>query len=142
VDGVHGGRVARVLVEEGGECFHGFTYSRHPAACAVALANVRILRDERLVERAETDIGPYLQRRWCTLAKHPPVGEVRGLGMLCALEIVQDRMARRFFEPRGEVGQLCRDFGFDNGLVMRAVKDTMIVAPPSIIRREAGGRTG
>jgi putrescine aminotransferase len=129
-------RVARVLIEEGGEFFHGFTYSGHPAACAVALANVQILQDERLVERAETDIGPYLQQRWRALAEHPLVGETRGLGMLCALEIVQDRTARRFFEPRGETGQVCRNFCFENGLVMRAVQDTMIVAPPLIISRE------
>ena len=126
-------RVADVLVAEGGEFFHGFTYSGHPTACAVALENLRILREERLVERVARDIGPYLQQRWRELCDHPLVGEVRGVGMLCALELVRDKRTREPFPHPGRVGTLCRDFCFDNGLVMRAVRDTMIAAPPLVI---------
>src|SRR5690606_15296313 len=68
-------RVARVLREQGGELAHGFTYSGHPVCAAVALENLRILEDERVVERCRNDTGPYLAERWLSLAQHPLVGE-------------------------------------------------------------------
>ncbi|HXH04167.1 MAG TPA: aspartate aminotransferase family protein [Candidatus Competibacteraceae bacterium] len=129
-------RVAEVLIERGGEFFHGFTYSGHPVACAVAAANIRIIRDEQLVERVASDIGPYLQKRWRLLAEHPLVGEARGLGLFGALELVKDKRTRARFPELGSVGLLCRDICVQNGLVMRAVGDTMIVAPPLIMTRE------
>ncbi|MGQ0656574.1 MAG: aspartate aminotransferase family protein [Chromatiales bacterium] len=128
-------RVARPIIEGGGEFYHGFTYSGHPAACAVGCANIRVLRNEGIIERVERATGPYLQQRWQEFSDHPLVGEVRGVGLLAAIELVQDKAARRFFEPIGDVGTLCRDFCFDNGLVMRAVRDTMILAPPLISTR-------
>lgn len=131
-----GERVAQALREAEGEFTHGFTYSGHPVACAVALENIRILRDEQVIERAARDIVPYLQQRWCELGGHPLVGEARGLGMLGALELVSDKANRARFAPPGRVGTLCRDICIDNGLVMRAVQDTMIIAPPLVITRE------
>lgn len=131
-----GDRVAEVLMREGGEFAHGFTYSGHPTACAVAAANVRIIRDERLVERVANDVGPYLQQRWRELADHPLVGDVRGVGMLGAIELVKDKTRHEPFEPAGETGTLCRDICFENGLVMRSVGDAMIISPPLIISRE------
>jgi putrescine aminotransferase len=129
-------RVAATLIEEGGDFNHGFTYSGHPAACAVAAANVRILRDEKIIEQVHRDTGPYLQERWRELADHPLVGETRGVGFVAALELVKDKQTRTFFDERGDVGTLCRDICFDNGLVMRAVQDTMIISPPLIMNRE------
>lgn len=131
-----GARVAEALLEAEGEFTHGFTFSGHPVACAVALENIRLLRTEGVIERVAQDIGPYLQQRWRELADHPLVGEVRGLGMLGALELVRDKATRERFEPAGRVGTLCRDLCVANGLVMRAVGDTMIIAPPLIITRE------
>jgi putrescine aminotransferase len=128
-------RVAEVLVGRGGEFHHGYTWSGHPVACAVAIANLAILRREKLVERAREDIGPYLQQRWRELADHPLVGEVRGVGMIGALELVADKQSRSFFPSRGDTGLICRDHCFANGLVMRAVKDTMIIAPPLVMER-------
>ena len=130
-----GSRVSEVLLEAEGEFAHGFTYSGHPVACAVALETIRLLREERVIERVEHDTAPYLQRRWRELADHPLVGEARGLGMLGALELVRDRPGRTRFDPPGRVGTLCRDLSIDNGLVMRAVQDTMIIAPPLVITR-------
>jgi putrescine aminotransferase len=130
-----GDRVAETLIEQGGEFNHGFTYSGHPAACAVAAANVRILRDENIVQNVEQDTGPYLQQRWLELAEHPLVGETRGVGFLGALELVKDKETREFFDKRGDTGTLCRDICFDNGLIMRAVKDSMIISPPLIMTR-------
>jgi putrescine---pyruvate transaminase len=130
-----GDRVAEVLIEKGGEFHHGYTYSGHPVACAVAIRNIRILEQERIIERVRTDTGPYLQQRWRELAGHPLVGEARGTGFIGALELVADKATRRFFPNRGEVGTICRDHCFANGLVMRAVRDTMIIAPPLIMER-------
>jgi putrescine---pyruvate transaminase len=128
-------RVASVLVDKGGEFHHGFTYSGHPVACAVAVRNIRILQEEGLVERVRNDTGPYLQSRWRELAAHPLVGEARGVGFIGALELVADKATKRFFPNRGDVGLICRDHCFANGLVMRAVQDTMIIAPPLIMER-------
>ena len=126
-------RVADVLIDKGGEFYHGYTYSGHPAACAVAMENVRILQQEKLVERVRDDIGPYLQKGWQKLGEHPLVGETRMVGLMGALELVSDKAAlERFPEKRG-AGTVCRDILIQNGLVMRAVGDTIVVAPPFIL---------
>jgi putrescine aminotransferase len=130
-----GERVAARLRASGGELAHGFTYSAHPVCSAVALANLQIIQRERLVEHVRDTAGPYLQQRWAGLAEHPLVGEVRGLGLLGALELVKCREPRTWFEPRGKVGERCRDNAIRCGLVMRATRDTMIIAPPLVITR-------
>jgi putrescine aminotransferase len=128
-------RVADVLIDKGGEFHHGFTYSGHPVACAVAVRNIQILKEEGIVQRVRDDTGPYLQKRWRELADHPLVGEARGVGFLGALELVAEKATRRFFPGRGDVGLICRDHCFSNGLVMRAVRDTMIISPPLVMTR-------
>jgi len=115
---------------------HGFTYSGHPVAAAVALENIRILREEKIVERVRTETAPYLQARLRELTDHPLVGEVRGVGMLGAIELVKDKATRKRYPEELAVGMICRGHCFDNGLVMRAVGDTMIIAPPLVITRE------
>lgn len=129
-----GPRVAGGLID-GGEFFHGFTYSGHPVACAVALANIAVMRDEKIVERVHTDTGPYLQQRWASLADHPLVGETRGLGLVAALELVADKSDNRRFPGERGAGVICREHCFGLGLVMRAVGDTMIISPPLVISR-------
>jgi len=128
-----GDRIADALINTGGEFHHGFTYSGHPVSCAVACAAINIMRRENLVDRVRTTVGPHLKRQWATLADHPLVGEVRSVGLMAALELVCDKQVRAPFPKPGDVGTLCRDKCFDNGLVMRAVKDTMIIAPPLVI---------
>ena len=130
-----GGRVAEALTTANEEFSHGFTYSGHPAACAVALANLRLLEDGGLIARAGEDTGPYLQARLRELADHPLVGEVRGVGLIAALELVADKAGRRPFPPERKVGQICRDHCFDNGLIMRAVRDVMVLSPSLVIGR-------
>lgn len=132
-----GDRVAETLIEEGGEFFHGFTSSGHPTAAAVALANIAVLEDERLIERVRDDTGPYLQRRLAeTFADHPLVGEVRGTGFIAGIDLVEDKPTRRRFPNYGRVGTACRDHCFRRNLIMRAVRDTMVLAPPLIATRE------
>ena len=128
-------RVAQTLIERGGDFNHGFTYSGHPAACAVACATLNIMRSEGIVERVKSDIGPYLQQRWRALEDHPLVGEARGVGLIGALELVRDKASRQGFADPGEIGTVCRDLCIANGLVMRAVRDTMIIAPPLVMTR-------
>jgi len=122
-------------LNEGGEFYHGFTYSGHPVAAAVALENIRILREEKIVERVKTKTAPYLQSRWQELLEHPLVGEARGIGLLGALELVKNKKTRERFADPG-VGMLCREHCFRSGLVMRAVGDTMIISPPLVISEE------
>ncbi len=129
-------RIADVLIDKGGEFYHGYTYSGHPAACAVAIANLQILQRENLIERIKNDIGPYLQEGWKKLGDHPLVGETRMVGLMGALELVKSKEPiQRFDEDQG-VGTICRDFLVGNGLVMRAVGDTIVAAPPFVLTHE------
>jgi putrescine aminotransferase len=126
-------RVADVLMNETGEFYHGFTYSGHPVACAVALENLDIIERENLVQRAE-DIGVLLREKLhAALDAHPMVGEIRGLGLIGAIELTCDKRSRKFFDKRGRIGLICRDACIENGLIMRAVRDTMVYSPPLII---------
>ena len=128
-------RVVETMVEHGGEFYHGYTYSGHPASAAVGLENLRIMRDEKIVEYVREEAAPYLQEKIAGLAEHRLVGEVRGVGLLGAIELVKDKATRERFPDKGTVGTLCRDLCVANGLVMRAVGDTMIMSPPLIISR-------
>jgi len=123
--------VVKVL-NEGGDFNHGFTYSGHPVAAAVGLENIRILSEEKIVDRVKSETAPYLQKRLRELSDHPLVGEVRGVGMLGAIELVKDKTTRERYAGRG-AGMICRTFCFNNGLIMRAVGDTMIISPPLVI---------
>lgn len=131
-----GDRVAEVVIANGGEFAHGYTYSGHPAACAVALANLQILQREKIVERVKEQTAPYFNERWGSLGDHPIVGEARSLGLMGAIEIVRNKDSRERFHKDLAAGTRCRDFCVSNGLVMRAVGDTMIVSPPLIAERE------
>ena len=130
-----GERVAKVLIEKGGEFNHGYTYSGHPVACAVALANIRLLQRDRIVETVHDDTGPYLAQQFATLADHPLVGEVQTCGLMGAVQLVKDKASGALFDAKLEVGMACRSHCFGNGLIMRAVGDRMIVAPPLVITR-------
>jgi putrescine aminotransferase len=128
-------RVAGVLKDKGGELAHGYTYSGHPVCAAVALENIRILQDEKIVETCRNDTGPYLAKRWQELGEHPLVGEARIAGMVGALELVPTKPERRYFDDRGKVGTLCRDIALKNGLILRATYDSMLLSPPLTMTR-------
>ncbi len=128
-----GERVAEVLIEEGGEFHHGFTYSGHPVSCAVALANLDIFDREALVEYAASQGAKLLARLRASLGDHPLVGEIRMKGLIGAIELVEDPKRRKFFPSDRGVGTICRNHCFASNLVMRAVRDTMVFAPPLTI---------
>ena len=128
-----GDRVADLLIAEGGEFAHGFTYSGHPVCCAVALENLRILEREGIVEKVRDELGPYLAEGLQSLADHPLVGEVRVVGLIAGLELVKDKAKRAHFENSGDVGVICRDHCIERGVIVRAVRDIMVMAPPLVI---------
>lgn len=130
-----GDRVADVLIGQGGEFNHGYTYSGHPVACAVAIANIRLLQRERIVETVRDELAPYLAQQFATLNEHPLVGEVQTCGLMGAVQLVKDKAKQLPFPSELEVGMVCRGHCFGNGLIMRAVGDRMIVAPPLVITR-------
>jgi putrescine aminotransferase len=130
-----GERVARTLIEKGEEFTHGFTYSGHPVACAVAIENIAIIERERLVARVRDDIGPYLKRHFEALQDHPLVGQAEACGMMAALVLVKSKSPVERFAEELKVGMVCRGHMFGNGIVMRAVGDRMIIAPPLVITR-------
>ncbi len=130
-----GERMARVLIEQGGEFNHGYTYSGHPVACAVALANIGLIRSLGLVEHVHDEVGPYLAQQYRSLAEHPLVGDAETCGLMGALLLVKDKKSGAAFPPELEIGMVCRGHCFREGLVMRAVGERMIVAPPLVITR-------
>jgi putrescine aminotransferase len=125
-----GNRVAEVLIEKGGEFNHGYTYSGHPVACAVALANLAIIEREKLPQRVHDDIGPYLAKRFAKLKNHILVGDAETCGFVGGLVLVKNKTTRECFDAELGVGMVCRGHCFGNGLIMRAVGDRMIIAPP------------
>jgi len=129
-------KVADVITDGGGEFGHGFTYSGHPIACAAALATLNILQRDKFVDLVANDIGPYLQKRWAEFADHPIVGHVRGVGMLGSIELVRNKETRERLEPEQKSGGICREFCVSNGLIMRAVGDSMIISPPFVSTHE------
>jgi putrescine aminotransferase len=135
-----GDRVAEVLIARGGEFNHGFTYSGHPVACAAALENIRILEEEKLVERVADDTGPYLKQRFAELADHPLVGYANSCGFVAGLNLVRTKADNPHdcvpFDADLGVGMVCRGHMFGNGMIMRAVGDRMIIAPPLVMTRE------
>jgi putrescine aminotransferase len=131
-----GARLGDAVAAAGQEWAHGFTWSGHPVAAAVALENLRLIEAEGLHERAGGPLGAYFARALASLGAHPLVGEVRSCGLIAALELVADKAARRAYPPERRVGLACRDRSVEHGLVMRAVRDVMVLAPPLIISED------
>jgi putrescine---pyruvate transaminase len=130
-----GNRVADVLIEQGGEFNHGYTYSGHPVACAVALANLQIMETEQLVDKVRGNIGTYFAQRYAEFNDHPLVGLAESCGLVGGMVLVKDKKTKTRFQEVDGVGMLCRGHCFANGLIMRAVGDRMIIAPPLTVTR-------
>jgi putrescine aminotransferase len=129
-------KVASVLLSQDGEFTHGLTYSGHPVACAAGIATINVLRKKKIVEATAGKLAPYFQERLQTLRDHRIVGEVRGIGMLGAVELVRDRHSRERLAPDAAGAVYCRDQANDGGLMVRQTGDAMIIAPPLICNRK------
>ncbi len=129
-------RVTDVLIGQGGEFNHGYTYSGHPVACAVGLANIRYLKEHRVIETVRDVLAPHLAAHFEKLREHPLVGMAETCGLVAGILIVKKKAsashAQELFDPSLEVGMICRAHCFANGLIMRAVGDRMIIAPPLV----------
>jgi putrescine aminotransferase len=129
-------RIAEAIVNSG-EFNHGFTYSGHPVAAAVAVANLKLLRDEGIVARVKHDAGPYFQKRLRdALGDHPIVGEIAGAGLVAGIQLAEDRATRKRFSNGDDIGTICRDFCFAGNLVMRASHDRMLLSPPLVVTHD------
>lgn len=126
--------VAAVIDKE--EFTHGYTYSGHPVAAAVALENLRIMEEEGIVDHAKNVAAPYLAEKWHQLGDHPFVGETKIVGMMASLALTADKSARKPFEAApGTVGYMTRERCFGNNLIMRHVADRMVVSPPLTMQK-------
>jgi putrescine aminotransferase len=129
--------IVEALRAKGGDFVHGYTYSGHPTSAAVALKNLEIMEREDLVGRTARETGPYLAAALATLGDHPLVGEARSIGLLGAVEIVVRKGTnQRFGDAPGKAGPVVRDLCIQNGLMVRAVRDTVVMSPPLTISRD------
>jgi putrescine---pyruvate transaminase len=116
---------------------HGYTYSSHPVAAAVALENLRIIEEEQIIDHVRTDIGPYMKELWTSLTDHPMVGEAKIVGMMGSIALTPHKESRaKFASEPGTVGYITRERCFANNLVMRHVGDRMIISPPLVMTRD------
>jgi 4-aminobutyrate---pyruvate transaminase len=111
---------------------HGFTYSGHPVAAAVALETLKIYEERRILDHVRAVI-PHFQRRLRELGGHPLVGEARGLGLIGAVELVEDKKTKKPFDAAATAGALGAEKALENGLVVRAAGDALALCPPLII---------
>jgi len=114
---------------------HGFTASAHPVATAVGLENLRIIEERQLVKHA-AEMSPFLLKGLRDHADHPLVGEVRGVGLMAAVELVADKKTKRQFDPAGKLGAYFFERGHHHGLIIRNVGDSICFCPPLIIQAD------
>ena len=126
--------IADVLLHHG-YFAHGFTYSGHPTTCAAALANLDIIENDGLIPRVRTNLGPYFQEKLRAFAGHPAVGEVRGTGLIGALELVP-RGGKAALTPTMMLGIKAAALARQEGVIVRGIRDIVAVAPPLTITRE------
>ncbi|MBY3137824.1 aspartate aminotransferase family protein [Rhizobium laguerreae] len=126
-------RIADVLINDVGDFNHGFTYSGHPVCAAAALENLRIIEEERLVERVRDDIGPYFGKAWAALAEHDLAGEAVSIGLMGGLQLTAEKSTRTRYAKPDQVGALVRNHALANGLVLRATGDRLLASPPLVI---------
>lgn len=125
--------IVEVLREKGGDFYHGYTYSGHPMTCAVALKNLEIIENEGLVAKVREETGPYLAESLKRLDGHELVGEARSKGLLGAVEIVSEKGTnKRFGGAEGKAGPIVRDNCIKNGLMVRGIRDSIVMCPPLI----------
>jgi 4-aminobutyrate--pyruvate transaminase len=111
---------------------HGYTYSGHPVACAVAMETLKIMEERSLVAHVQR-VGPRLLEGLRRFADHPLVGEIRGVGLLAGVELVRDKASKAAFDPPGTAGGLFQERAKAHGLIVRGLGDTIALCPPLII---------
>lgn len=129
-----GGRISDALIAHDDDFHHGYTYSGHPVSAAVALENIRLMKKENIIDYVGNDIGPYFQKALRErLGQHPLVGDIVGVGLIAGIALVKNKETKEFFADDIDVGTICRDHCFENGLIMRATGSRMVLSPPLVI---------
>lgn len=123
--------IAEALMK-GGYFAHGFTYTGHPVSAAAALANLDIIEKEKLVERTKEKTGPYFQKKLQEFVGHPAVGEVRGLGLIGAMELLP-KGGRKDLKPGMNLGILGAAKVRSEGAIVRGIRDLLAFSPPLVI---------
>jgi adenosylmethionine-8-amino-7-oxononanoate aminotransferase len=124
----------REIIEDMPAFWHVHTYNNHPVSCTASLENIRIIEEENLVKNS-AEMGKYLLAGLESLRSHPSVGDVRGLGLLTAVEFVKDRATKeRFPEEEGFCSRVM-DLALGEGLILRQVEDIIEFCPPLIINK-------
>jgi adenosylmethionine-8-amino-7-oxononanoate aminotransferase len=126
-------KIADRFRKPGDEFASGSTYGGHPLSCAAALATIEIMRREKLVERA-AETGKYLKSRLEELYEHKIVGDIRGIGTLWAIELMADRKTRKKLDA--DAGTFIRDWCWENGMILRNNRNSLVIAPALIITKE------
>jgi adenosylmethionine-8-amino-7-oxononanoate aminotransferase len=125
-------RIAQVLDQENRAWMHAYTYSAHPVGCAVALRTIQIIEDENLVAEAARKGTYLLNALRASLGSHPHVGDIRGLGLMCAVEFVRDRDSKAAFPPEDRIGARVHAEAQARGLFSRVRGDVFALAPPFV----------
>jgi len=128
--------IAATLDEDGRVWMHAYTYSAHPVGCAVALRNLRIIEEEDLPGQCATKGHRLLEALKASLADHPHVGDIRGKGLMCAVELVADRGTREGFPAGDKVGPRVLQEAVRRGLFSRTKADTYLLAPAAVITEQ------
>ena len=124
--------IAEALESDPAVWMHAYTYSAHPVGCAVALRTLRIIDEEDFPGQAADKGAALLARLRSALADHPHVGEVRGQGLMCGVELVQDRATKAEFPPQEKIGARVQAEALERGLFSRVRGDVFLLAPPII----------
>ncbi len=125
--------IASTLEAEAGVIQHGWTTSSHPVACNIALKNIEILEDQKLVDRVRDDVGPYFKERLKTLESHPFVGEVRVEGLMAGIELAKDKATREQYPIDIAVCNHVSQSVLMKGLIVRPAGNALILCPPFIV---------
>ena len=129
-------KIADVFNKEPGSEFRsGGTYGGHPLSCAVALKTIEIMEKEEVVEKA-AETGAYLKAELEKLYKYKIVGDIRGMGMIWAIELMAERDSNTKLDPKLKVGTFIRDWCWDNGMILRNNGDSLVIAPALVMTKE------
>ena len=133
--------IAQTLHDDGRPWMHAYTYSAHPVGCAVALRMLRIVDEENFVDQAAIKGQYLLEALESALADHPHVGDIRGKGLMCAVELVQDKSTKQAYPASEKVGAQVNRQTSERGLFSRVKADTYVLAPPIVITNEQMDQT-
>ncbi len=119
-------------LHKGGYLAHGYTYSSHPTPCAAALANLKVIEDDKLVEKVRDDLGPYFQQKLQSFAGHPAVGEVRGYQLIGAIELLPKGGREELAKSPNILGIKGAAIAREHGVIVRGIRDLIAMSPPFV----------